>query len=537
MVMVQDITDLEAIRHSEAELRVREREFRLLSASAPIGIFRTDDCGEVLYTNRKWTELSGRSMEHTVGRGFMQAIHPADRDRLGSSWTAAVRAGVEFDDQHRVRRPDGEIRWVRVRAAPQRDDSDRLLGYVGTIEDITESRRSREILEHAKNAAESASRAKTEFLANMSHEIRTPMNGVIGMTEILIDTDLDDQQSHYAGQVLRSARSLLSVINDILDYAKVESGRMTIESIPFDLHELVDDVIAMFRDGASDKGLDLSSDIPASIAAWFIGDPTRLRQVLINLVGNAIKFTADGYVAVRAEKITEDQAGVLFRIVVEDTGVGISSEHIGHIFERFTQADASTTRRFGGTGLGLSICNQIVELMDGSIDVESKLGRGTRFSVLLHLERAVVPEDHAPDHCGPRCGVRHAAPTNVLLAEDDAINREVARLLLSKLGCTVDVATNGREAVKMVLEGGYDVVLMDCQMPELDGYEATREIRRACGCQRSVPIIALTANAMEGDRETCLAAGMDDYVSKPVSSDGLREAIDRCLNPSAESTV
>ncbi|MBY0437789.1 MAG: response regulator [Burkholderiales bacterium] len=406
--------------------------------------------------------------------------------------------------------------------------------------EISERERTQARLIEARLAAEEASKAKSQFLANMSHEIRTPMNGVLGMTELLLDAGLDDTQRHYAQTIRSSAESLLRIINDILDFSKIEAGRLELDPSEVGLGALCAEALQLMGPSAGQKQLALDCTIADGVPASVRADRVRLMQVLLNLLGNAIKFTPAGSVKLGIARVDEPATSgddCLIRFSVTDSGIGISDEAQARLFRAFSQADGSTTRRFGGTGLGLAVSKQLCEMMGGDIGLRSESGKGSTFwftiraPILDATQASTVRADPLPvipDRAAETLPPVSRSGPRVLLAEDSAVNAEIARAVLKAAGCRVTAVANGRLAVEAWRSQPFDVVLMDCQMPELDGFGATREIRALeAGASVRVPIIALTANAMEGDRERCLAAGMDDYLSKPFKRAQLHAVIAR----------
>jgi signal transduction histidine kinase/DNA-binding NarL/FixJ family response regulator len=425
-----------------------------------------------------------------------------------------------------------------------RDDRGSISGIVCVAQDRSESMRVQEelqrrntlLLDAIKHAnimaaeARQANLAKSQFVANMSHELRTPLNAVTGMTQLLLIEDLRGHQREYVETIGDSADALLSLVNDILDFAKIEAGKLTIESAPFDLRATVEQVLELHRVAAIRKGLELSLEVAPEVPRQLIGDAGRIRQVVSNFLSNAVKFTEHGRVTVSVQvEAARDRQSVV-RVAVADHGIGIAEDKLDLVFDKFTQADASTTRVYGGSGLGLAICKQIAELMGGDVGVTSRLGEGSTFwmRVTLPIDPSVM--EPRAEGAPPAPRALDGARLHVLVAEDNPVNQRVTLRMLEVLGCRVDVADTGARAVAMWDTGlwsadPYDVVLMDVHMPEMDGYEATAEIRRREGGNRHTRIIALTANAMRGDRDRCLTAGMDDYIAKPVKLDDLRAAL------------
>ncbi len=497
---------------------------RALDEHAIVSI--TDVRGNITYANQRFCDISGYTREELLGQNhrlLKSGMH--DAAMYEDLWST-ISQGRTWVGELCNRAKDGQHYWVLATISPVLGNDGLPEQYIAIRADISRIKDAEKALLKAKEAAENANRAKSEFLANMSHEIRTPMNGVLGMLSLALDTHLTPEQREYLGLARTSADSLLHVINDILDFSKIEAGRMDIHEEPVRLRELVDELARLNGPRCREKGLEFSAEVDPELPEWLMLDPVRVRQVLVNLLGNAVKFTTTGEI-----RLTVRRLGFGMRFAVRDTGIGIPREKQAHVFESFTQADGSITRRFGGTGLGLSISNQLVRLMGGIMGVESEPGQGSEFHFLLPI---CEPKPAAkPEGAGAIVVTPERRRLHILLAEDNPINQKLAVSLLSREGHQVDVVGDGEAALAATDAGRYDLVLMDMQMPVLDGVAATRAIRAREPAGVHLPIVALTANAYEDDRDACLDAGMDGFISKPFKRAELMAAIDHALGQAA----
>jgi PAS domain S-box-containing protein len=539
----KEIAERNQAQHDLAE---RTEFLNSLIQNSPLATIVVGLGNKLAMCNPAFESLFGRRQADVLGRPIEEIVKADPQESASITERLTRRDQVHFATQRR--RSDGTILDVELYAVPLVTDG-RVVGALAMYQDITERVRAEKALVRAKEAAEAASRAKSEFLANMSHEIRTPMNGIIGMTDLALDTDLSPEQREFLSMVQSSAHSLLGVLNDILDFSKIEAGKLDLEPRPFALRQSLGEALKALGFRARQKGLELTWQVDRNVPDDLEGDAGRLKQVLMNLVGNALKFTEKGGVRVEVAHEEASSGTTTLHFRVQDTGIGISREKQALIFEPFTQADSSTTRKYGGTGLGLGISSRLIQMMGGKIWVESELGRGSTFHFTVRAglwdekqgqkqrDRELKPAPKPYEKgCAASAGEKGLT---VLLAEDNTVNRLLAKHLLEKCGHTVLLAENGLEAVRAFEHEGkhLDAILMDIQMPEMDGLTATRTIRaQEEKTSHHVPIVALTAHAMKGDREKCMEAGVDDYITKPLHTPDLVAAFSR-LRGRKEQTV
>ncbi|MEP0154001.1 ATP-binding protein [Pseudophaeobacter sp.] len=516
--------ELEGAYQRLLEQQVEAKRLALVARHANDSVLLIDENNKVKWVNEAFTRLTGYGFDEILDREPGDLLnHPdTDPDALDQILEGR-RTAQPFRMEILNRHKDGRDIWLETNQVPIRGEQGGEMSYIAIERDITAAKQNAQQLEEARQAAEEGSRAKSDFLATMSHEIRTPMNGVIGMAQLLEETDLDTDQKLYANTILSSAKTLLALINDILDLSKLDAGQISINPCDFDLHQCIDETIRLLRTQAEAKGLTLDVERDADLPRYLNGDDHRLRQILNNLVGNAIKFTEQGRVKVTVEAEPTSGGGVLLNCSIIDTGIGIPKEMLTGIFERFSQADAAISRRFGGSGLGLAISRRLAEAMDGRITVTSEIGTGSCFTLALPFglaSAADITVAPVPERTGDTDGL---SGLRVLVAEDNRVNRLLIQKFLKQTDLELEFAHDGAEAVDKVKSFEPDIILMDVSMPVMDGLEATRIIR-SWG-QPQPAIIALTANAFDTDREVCLAAGMNEFVTKPISRTQLLEVL------------
>ena len=525
------------VRQRTRELKHSEQRYKNFFelATNPLFIIREGRCTDC---NQSAADLLGCERSELLGASPLD-FSPPEQEQGGSS-EAEIRAHLEQAINQRVaqfdwvhRRMDGTLVWVNVLLTRITDDDHPLI--LASLHEITEQRKIEAEIRVAKARAEAANNAKSQFLANMSHEIRTPMNGVIGMNDLLLTTELTDKQRSYANTVRDSGLGLLHLLNDILDFSKIEAGKLQLECQTFELRGLVNNILKTFDHQMRESEITLIHSLEEQLPERIDGDANRLSQILINLIGNALKFTQNGTVEFRVRRQDHSKKEVTLRFEVEDTGIGIPEDRLPLLFQKFSQTDSSTARDYGGSGLGLAICRELVEMMNGRIGVKSVFGEGSLFWCEIPFAQAREQIRHPSNSTVDT--LRGPSDARILVVEDNEVNRTVARLQLKRLGYRVEEVESGEAALLVVENVRYDLILMDIRMPGIDGMEATRQIRalEERSGRKRVPIIALTAHAMAGDREACLKAGMNDYLTKPIRPKALAEKLNEYVNQPLEA--
>jgi two-component system, sensor histidine kinase and response regulator len=523
-------TEQEHTHQAQAALKESEERFRLISETIHFGVFEIDETGSCLYTNTSYQEIFGINLVESLTSQWFDFVMDQDKEWVIETWKNSIKEMEDFSVDCRIVTRKAQERWVHVHSSPV--FSDEGARNTGTVEDITDRKNAEKELKRAKEEAESASQAKSQFLANMSHEIRTPMNGVIGFTELLLETELDDLQVDYTETIKRSGEALLTLINDILDFSKIESGELEFETIDFDPELLAYDVCELVRPRIGDKPVELLCHIGGNVPTLIRGDPLRFRQVITNLLGNAPKFTEKGEIELSVEMDEERDNRLLMHAKVRDTGIGISPDKVGAIFEPFQQADGSTTRKYGGTGLGLSICKQLANLMGGDAWAESEAGKGSTFHFTSWLQKAESP---------PANRILPAAleGKRILVVDDHAGTRQILEQLLVSAKIVVTSINDGRivlDTLEKTISDNQpiDLCLIDLNMPHMDGYAVAKQVR---GLAQPPQLIALSSS-LERDAKKCEASGFNGFLAKPVRRERLLQMIARLLGaaPSEAAT-
>jgi PAS domain S-box-containing protein len=516
----------EDLKNAVEALKTRAEELSILLSTIPALVYFKDTDLKYILVNKSFERFVNLPFFGIQGKKVEELIPEYKTNNYQEMELEVIQSGLPlYNIEETITKNKRKI-WLTTNLAPYRDNEGEIIGLVGISWDITFRKNYENELQDAKEQAEEGTRAKSEFLANMSHEIRTPMNGIIGMAEILKQANLGDQEQENLDILISSTRSLLSLVNDILDISKIEAGKVELEIEDFKIRNILKDIENITYIKAEEKALDYKTFINPKVPEFLKGDPSRLKQIILNLVNNAVKFTQKGQVHIYIDIDEENDKGIKLLVRVNDTGIGISEEGKKNLFKLFSQVDTSTTKNYGGTGLGLSIAKRLVMLMGGEIGMESKQDHGSTFWFTAWMDRSdqadKIPE--SPPKKVQEVKIDEQKKLSILLAEDNEINQKIIQYSLNNAGFNVDIAQNGQEAIDMYHKNNYDLVLMDVQMPVLDGYEATAHIREMEATVLNgsrIPIVALTANAMKGDREKCLDAGMDEYLSKPFTPDDL----------------
>lgn len=530
LVIAHDITDLVRARQSIEE---SEKRLSYVMDATLEGIWDWNVQTGDLRHNDRWYTILGQDETDTPSTvdNFISKIHPDDRETVMHRVKQCLEGKQEYYySEHRMLKNDGASTWVQDRGkVVERDENGAPLRMIGSFTEINRRKQDEQHLQEAKQQAESANRAKSDFLANMSHEIRTPLNGILGLVEQLLDVELSSEERQNLLMVHNSSELLLNILNDILDFSKIEAGKVELEKRDFSVNKVVQDTLGLMQAPAQAKSLKLHADLDPKID-WLQGDSHKIKQILINLVGNAIKFTDNGEIRIKVQKLTDN-----YRITVSDTGCGIAPEQIDRLFDAFQQLDASTTRRYGGTGLGLSISKKLAELMHGTMGVESTVNQGSSFWLELPYQAGSAQDTNTnstmPTGQSEQTSKTELSGLNVLLVEDNLVNQKVAAAFLNKLSVKSVIAKDGEDALQKMKIQAFDLVLMDCQMPVMDGFAASEAIRQgqAGDKNRQVPIIALTANVMQEDQNRCFTAGMNGFIGKPIKLQQLSSEMERVL--------
>ncbi len=529
LISIDDTTES---RIMEKALEKGERHFREITENMLDMICRTDANGIIQYASPSHKIILGIEPKELTGMSIFDMIRTEMKERTKNYMNAIVLNKRKIRAEIQVRHAQGHYIWIEVISNSIQDKEGASVGFIISGREITDRKIVEEELHKAKEKAEAASEVKSQFLANMSHEIRTPMNGIIGMTNLTLLTKLTPDQKENLEMVKGSAETLLNIINDILDFSKIEAGKMSLQLMEFNIYHLIERTVKSFSLRSREKRLTLEYNIDIDVAEVVVGDPHRIQQILNNLISNAIKFTDIGGVTLRVQKEKEEEGKIALRFCIQDTGIGIAQQEMQYLFQSFSQVDGSYTRRFGGTGLGLSISKKLVEMMNGTITVQSEKEKGSTFSFVVVLgDRLVEQPSMTTAQLPPKCKSQEAL--SILLVEDNLINQVMTQKLLLKKGHVVTVAVDGLQALQVLEQMDFDLILMDIQMPNMDGVEVTRRIRKKEKMtHQHIPIVAVTAHAIQGDKEKFLGAGMDAYVSKPVQAEKLFCAIEEALKDS-----
>ena len=515
--------DIHEQKLGEDALKESTQQFTSMADNIAQLVWMMDAQGWIYWYNQRWYDYTGTTFKEVEGWGWQKLLQPEMQAEITKSFNQAIALGTDWEDTFLLRGKDKQYKWFLSRVVPIRDADGKVVQWFGTHTDVTEQKEANKKAQAATLLAEEAMKAKQQFLSNMSHDIRTPMNAIVGFTSVMLKTTLDDNQKKYINAIQASGDSLIVLINDILDLAKVDAGKMTFQRIPFQLSASIAAMLNLFEVKIKEKNITLIKKYDVAIPQVLLGDPARLHQIIINLIGNSLKFTEKGSITMDVQLLEEDDEKVTIEFAVTDTGIGISESNLIPIFGAFHQATNKTSQLFGGTGLGLSIVKQLVESQGGTLSVESKEGKGSTFSFILSFEKTAIESEVEAESVAPPL----IQNLTVLVVEDVKLNQLLMRIILEDLGIAVDMAENGKIALEMLKINQYDIIFMDLQMPEMNGYEATEYIRNTMNSQ--VPIIALTADVTTVDVEKCKAIGMDDYISKPIDEKLLYQKIIRYM--------